>query len=68
MEALLSKNRSHTASSSSTPLTNKPVAPAPSTTSLMANKLLYDYSIPAVANVPIRIDVNTGNGVGKPEN
>jgi hypothetical protein len=28
----------------------------------MANKSLYDYSIPAVANVPVGPTVNTGTG------
>ena len=58
-EALLRKNRSHTASSSATPPAVEPVTPAPFATTAMA-KSLYDYSTPAVANVPIGPAVNTG--------
>jgi len=60
-EALIRKNRSRTSSSSATPPTNEPVAPAPSATTAMA-KSLCDYSTPAVANVPVGPVVNTGNG------
>ena len=60
-KALLRKNWSRTASSSTTPLTNEPVTPAPSATSLMA-KSLRNYSTPIVANVPIGPAVNMGNG------
>ena len=58
-EALLRKKRSRAASSSATPLTVKPVTPAPSATPIMA-KILRDYSIPTVANVPVGPAVNTG--------
>ena len=60
-EALLRKNRSHTISSSATPLTNKSVTPAPSVTTDMAQKSLHEYSVPAVANVPIGPIINMGN-------
>ena len=59
LEVLLRKNRSHTASSSATPPAVGPVTPAPSATPIMA-KSLYNYSIPAVANVPVGPAVNTG--------
>ena len=59
-EALLRKSRSHTASSSATPPTNKPVTPSPSAASAMTNKSLHEYSVPAFANVPVGHDVNTG--------
>ena len=59
LEALLRKNRSRAASSSATPLTNKPVALAPSATPAMAMSLC-DYSIPAIANVPVGPAANTG--------
>jgi hypothetical protein len=59
-EALLRKNRSYTASSS-TPSSSKSVTPAPSTTTSMA-KSLREYSIPAIANVLVGPTVNTGNG------
>jgi hypothetical protein len=50
--ALLRKNRSRTASSSATPLTNKPFALASSNTIIMA-KSLRDYSTPTIANMPV---------------
>ena len=58
-EALLRKSRSHTASSSTTPLASEPVTPAPSAPSLLA-KSLCDYSTPAIANVPIGPTINLG--------
>ena len=58
-EALLRKNRSHTASSSTSSPVVEPVTPAPSTTTAMA-KSLRDYSTPAVANVLVGPAVNTG--------
>jgi hypothetical protein len=61
LEALLRKKRSRAASSSATPMTDELVTPTPSTTPSMA-KTLHDYSIPAVANVPVGLVVNTGNG------
>jgi len=60
-KALLRKNRSHAASCYATPSTDELVTPAPSATPIMA-KTLHDYSIPAVANVPVGLAVNTGNG------
>ena len=60
-EALLRKNRSRIASSSTTPPAVEPVTPVPSATTEMA-KSLRDYSTPAVANVPIGPAVNTGTG------
>jgi len=60
-EALLRKNRSCTVFASATPPTNEPVAPAPSATTTMAQKLLRKYSIPAVANMPVGPAVTTGN-------
>ena len=61
LEALLRKNRSCTASSSTTPPASELVTPAPSATTATA-KTLYDYSTPAVANVPVGPAVNTGAG------
>jgi hypothetical protein len=60
-EALLRKNRSHAASSSTTPLTNEPDTLAPSATPAMVMSL-HDYSVPAIANVPVEPAVNTGMG------
>jgi len=60
-ETLLRKNRSRTASSSTTPSTNKPFAPASSDTIIMA-KSLRNYSTPAIANMPVGPAVNIGNG------
>ena len=59
-EALLRKKWSHTASSFATPLTVKPVTPTPSATTVMANKSLREYSVPAVAYMLIGPAVNTG--------
>ena len=67
-EVLLRKNRSHTTSSSATPLAVEPVTPIPSATTDMA-KSLRDYSTPAIANMPVGPAVNTGIGnfeLGKP--
>ena len=61
LEVLLRKKRSRAASSSATPPTYELVIPAPSATPIMA-KTLRDYSIPAVANVPVGPAVNTSNG------
>ena len=61
LEALLRKNRSHTASSSATPPTVELATPVPSATTKMA-KSLRDYSTPAIANVPIGPAINTGAG------
>jgi hypothetical protein len=61
LEALLRKKRSRTTFSSATPPTDELVTPAPSVTPIMA-KALCDYSIPVVANVPIGLAVNTGDG------
>ena len=60
LEALLRKSRYCTASSSATPPTNEPVTLAPSSTFAMTNKSLHEYSVPAVANVPVGPAVNTG--------
>ena len=60
-EALLRKKRSHATSSSATPLTDELVTPTPSATPTMA-KMLYDYSILDVANVPVGPAVNVGDG------
>jgi hypothetical protein len=60
-EALLRKKRSRAASCSATPATDKLVTPTPSATPSIA-KTLCDYSIPAIANVPVGLVVNTGNG------
>ena len=60
-EALLRKNRSRDASSSATPSIDELVTPASSIAPIMA-KTLHDYSIPAIANVPIGPTINTGNG------
>ena len=59
-EVLLWKNRLCTASSATPPIV-EPVTPTPSATTAMA-KSLYDYSTPAVANMPIGPTVNTGTG------
>ena len=61
LEALLRKKRSRAASSSATPPTYELVIPAPSATPIMA-KTLRDYSIPAVANVPVGPTINVGDG------
>ena len=61
LEALLRKNRSRTASSSTTPPTSQPVTPIPSATTAMA-KSLHDYSTSTIANVPVGLAVNTGTG------
>jgi len=57
LEALLRKKRSRTSSSSVTP----PIDPCTSATPIMA-KTLHDYSVPAVANVPVVLAIKTGNG------
>ena len=61
LEALLRKSRSHTTSSSATPLAVELVIPVPSATTEMA-KPFHDYFTPVVANVPIGPTVNTGTG------
>ena len=61
LEALLSKSRSHTASSSATLPAVELVTSTPSATTAMA-KLLRDSSTPAIANVPIGPTVNMGTG------
>ena len=61
LEALLRKSQSRTASFSITPPAVEPVTPIPSATTKMA-KSLRDYSIPAIANMPIGPAVNTGTG------
>ena len=58
LEALLRKNRSRTASSSTTPPVVELVTPVPSSTNAMA-KTLRNYSTPAIANVPVGPIVNT---------
>ena len=60
LEALLWKNRSRTASSSTTPPAVPPVTPIPSATIVMA-KSLRDYSTPAIANMPVGPAINTGS-------
>ena len=60
-EALLRKKQSHAASSSATPPTDELVTHAPSATSIMA-KTLCDYSVPAVANMPVGPAINTSDG------
>ena len=60
-EALLRKSQSRTTSSSATPPAVEPVIPVPSATIEMA-KSLYDYSTPAIANMPIGPAINTGTG------
>ena len=60
LKALLRKKWSCAASSSATPPTDELVTPAPPASPSMA-KMLCDYSIPALANVPIGPTVNTGN-------
>jgi hypothetical protein len=60
-EALLRKNRSHTASSSATPPAVEPITLVPFTTTVMAMSL-RDYSTPAIANLPVGPAVNTGTG------
>ena len=61
LEALIRKKRSRAASSSATPPTVEPVNPAPSATPIMA-KTLRDYSTPTIANMPIGLAVNVGDG------
>ena len=60
-EALLRKNKSCAASSSTIPPTHEPVTPTPSATTEVAQKSLHEFSIPAVANVPVGPTVNIGN-------
>ena len=60
-EALLRKNRSHTASSSATLPTVDLVTPAPFATTAMA-KSLCAHSTLAVANVLVGPAINTGTG------
>ena len=60
-EALLRKKWSHADSSSATPSTVEPVNPTPSATPSMA-KTFFDYSTPTVANMPIGLAVNIGEG------
>ena len=60
-EELLRKKWSCAASSSATPLIDELVTPAPSATLVMV-KTLRDYSVPAVASVPVGLAVNTRNG------
>ena len=60
-KALLRKNRSFTASSFATPPTNKPVTPVSSTTTAMAQKSLRVFSVPIIANMPVRPIVNMGD-------
>ena len=59
-EALLRKKWS-SATSSTTPSIDELITLAPSATPSMA-KTLHDYSIPAVASVPIGPTVNIGDG------
>ena len=59
--ALLRKNMSHAASSSTTPSIDELVTPALSAIPIMA-KTLRNYSILAVANMPIGPAINTRNG------
>jgi hypothetical protein len=61
LEALLRKKRSRATSSSATPPIDELVTPVPSATPIMS-KTLHDYSIPVVANVPVGLAINTGNG------
>jgi hypothetical protein len=61
-DALLRKDQSHTVSSFATPLTNEPVTPTPSAPAAMAQKSLHEYSVLAIANMPIGPTINTGNG------
>ena len=61
--AILRRSRTRTTSSCTTspPLTDDLVHPAPSATTTMA-KIIREYSIPNVANVPTRPVLDTGNG------
>ena len=60
-EALLRKNRSHSASSSATPPIVEPITLAPSATPSMAMSH-RDYFVPVVAKVPVAPAVNMGVG------
>ena len=60
-EALLRKNRSRTASSFTTPPSDKPIAPAPSAPIAVANKSLREFFIPAIANVLVGPAINIGD-------
>jgi hypothetical protein len=59
-KALLRKKWSHVTSSSATLPTDELVTPAQSATPIMA-KTLCDYSVIAVANMPVGPAVNTRN-------
>jgi hypothetical protein len=58
--ALLRKKRSRVPSSSATPLIDELVTLPPSASLVMA-KTLLDYSVPAIANVPIGPAINIGD-------
>jgi hypothetical protein len=60
-EALLRKTQPCVASSSATPLTNEPINPAPFAPNTMAQKTLHEYSIPAIAYVPIGPTIDVGD-------
>jgi hypothetical protein len=60
-KALLRKKRFCASTSSATPSTTKLLTPIPAATIAMAQKSLYELSIPAVANVPSKPTVNIGD-------
>jgi hypothetical protein len=60
-EAPLRKKGSHASTSFATPPTTKLLIPVPAATNAMAQKSLREFSVPSIANVPIRPAVNIGD-------
>jgi hypothetical protein len=60
-EALLRKKGSRASTSSATPSTTELLTPVPAATTTMAQKSLYEFSIPAITNVPTGPAVNIGD-------
>ena len=59
-ESLARKTRPRVVVSPQEPTTSEPASSAPSTSTLMAERTLRDYSAPSVANVPIGPNVDAG--------
>jgi hypothetical protein len=61
LESFLKKAQPHVDPPSTTPPASEPVTPVPSVPNTMANKMLHEYSIPTVANVPVGPAINTSD-------
>jgi len=61
-ESLLTKTRRRLVLPSDTLPANEPINPATSAPNTVAQRMLCEYSIPAVANVPVGPAVDVGNG------